>query len=272
MLFQHRLSFPKQKIIVLSLCLLCVCFLNIADKVAFAKNDNIRNTPHKVFALGAANGRTNWTLVEEFSKNNGSWSIAFANLPGFGNIMKQRGFQAALDKFHDKVVLAIQKLDPAVILVASKGLGIVTHLAHQGIYSGAVVLLSPIPNECNHVSGTTWEEQWTDSMSVLVNNGVEPIGVGVGTSLDEQTLIVDLMNETQVCGDLVEKSADDMADDDDKGKLAFERCPNWFVRSFPGDHGWKNDASNAVEIASLIDEVLAIDKRLNDNDSAPKEL
>jgi hypothetical protein len=36
------------------------------------------------------------------------------------------------------------------------------------------------------------------------------------------------------------------------GLVCFSDCPNWFLQSYPGDHSWKNDPSNA----ELIDDVL----------------
>lgn len=206
----------------------------------------------KVLVLGAANGWTNWTAVESFS--GGAWSIDVADLDGFGDTMRQQGFQAALDQFDERLNLAISLLKPSVLIVASKGLNILTHLATTGVYSGAAVLLSPIPNECDHIRGNTWEEQWADSMKVLVEKMVAPISIGVGTSADEQSLIVDMMNETKACGDL--------QTDAYSGKILFERCPNWFLGSFPGDHGWKSDAANAIHIASLISIVNAMEPEL----------
>merc|ERR1712224_28549 len=175
---------------------------------------------------------------------------------GFGDIMKEEGFEKALDKFKDKLYLAIRILKPKAIIVASKGLGIVTHLAEKGIYTGSVVLLSPIPNKCDHVFGDTWEEQWKSSMTVLKNNIREDqfIGIGIGTSNDEQSLISDIMDETQVCGNSVRKN--------DANRVLFEHCPNWFIRSFPGDHRWKNMQHNAINVASLVNEVLGINNQL----------
>jgi hypothetical protein len=100
---------------------------------------------------------------------------------------------------------------------------------------------------------STWEEQWTNSLNVLAENQVGPIAVGVGTSTDEQDLIVDMMNATQVCGDLQEEEVIG-------GRVLFERCPDWSLRFFPGGHSWKGDSANAIHVASLIDEVLRIER------------
>jgi hypothetical protein len=198
-----------------------------------------------VLALGAANGWTNWSAIE--SHGTRGWSLHYADLEGFGDRMKQKNFQAAVDFFAPRLQLAIKLLKPSVVLVASKGLNVLTHLATQGIHQGPAVLLSPIPNECHSIRGETWEEQWYHSLRALADNTVGPIGIGVGNSADEQSLIVELMNETQACGILM-TSVD--------GLVHFERCPKFFLRSYPGNHGWKNDPANAVYIASLIDEVM----------------
>eukprot|EP00588_Corethron_pennatum_P008575 CAMPEP_0194267778 /NCGR_PEP_ID=MMETSP0169-20130528/2217_1 /TAXON_ID=218684 /ORGANISM="Corethron pennatum, Strain L29A3" /LENGTH=196 /DNA_ID=CAMNT_0039008743 /DNA_START=102 /DNA_END=692 /DNA_ORIENTATION=- len=167
---------------------------------------------------------------------------------GFGTTMHQGGFQAALDQSEDTLRRVIQLLKPSVVVVASKGLNILTHLADTGIYTGPSVLLSPIPNVYTLVSGETWEEQWSASMSVLADAVDGPIGIGVGDSPDEQSLIKDMMDEAGVCGSLEEEVVG--------GRVSFRQCSNWFLRSFPGDHQWKNQRRNAINVASLIKEVL----------------
>ena len=37
---------------------------------------------------------------------------------------------------------------------------------------------------------------------------------------------------------------------------SFELCPSWILRSFPGDHSWKEQPDNAKHIARLIDSML----------------
>jgi hypothetical protein len=227
------------------MCCLLACF------AAAALATTNSGTP-KVLSFGAANSWVNWTAVEVHSE--GAWTIDFADLTGFGDTMRNNdeGFQAALDRFEKDMELAIRRLNPSALVVASKGLNILTHLASKGIYTGPAVLLSPIPNECDHIHGTTWEEQWTNSLKVLVETQVGPIAVGVGTSTDEKDLIVDMMNQTQLCGDLQEGVIG--------GPMLFARCPDWSLRSFPGGHGWKGDPANAIHIASLIDKVLRIEQ------------
>mmetsp|Transcript_16204 Transcript_16204/g.23822 ORF Transcript_16204/g.23822 Transcript_16204/m.23822 type:complete len:239 (+) Transcript_16204:40-756(+) len=199
----------------------------------------------KVLYLSAANAANNWTAIESFS--DGTWSIAPVNLEGFGETMFQRGFQAALEEVEDKLRLLMRLLNPNIVIVASKGLNVLTYLASMDIYNGPTILLSPIPNKCDHIHGNNWKDQWTNSMKVLRDKVVGPIGIGIGTSSDEQSIIVDMMNETLVCGETFEET---------NGQIFFQHCPAWFLRSFPGDHGWKNQDSNAINIASLIIRVL----------------
>lgn len=228
----------------LYLCLFSILILAVLPAVrasqqgSFSKRNN-----KKVLALGAANGWTNWTAVEE--SLGGTFALHFADLDGFGDTMRQKGFQAALEEVDERLRRVIRLLQPAVILVCSKGLNVLTYLAKNGMYTGAAVLLSPIPNECDHVRGQTWVQQWTDSMTALKKLG-GPIAIGIGTSSDEKTLIADMMNETKVCGELV----------DNRSAINFELCPKWFLHTFPGNHGWKNEISNADHIAALIKAVI----------------
>lgn len=200
----------------------------------------------KILYISAANSWNNWTAVESFS--DGGWSIIPVDLEGFGETMQKGNFQAALDKYEDKLRMLISLMNPIIIIVASKGLNILTHLANINVYNGPTILLSPIPNKCNHIHGETWKEEWTSSMKVLKDKIIGPVGIGIGRSMDEQDLIMTQMNETLVCGDLSLMKT--------KKRVVFEHCPNWFLRSFPGDHYWKNQDSNAGNIASLIIDVL----------------
>lgn len=223
---------------------------------AFAKS---QAASHGVFVVSAANMWMNWTEIESFCSPDTPWSVHVANLDGFGRTMNEQGsFQAALEQFDERLRRAIKLIQPDVVLVASKGLNILTHLANENVYNGPAVLLSPIPNQCDHIEGTTWVEQWNSSLNVLVKNKVGPIGIGVGSSLDEKSLIVDTIDETQVCGRLLRSQRSHVAA---STNMHFEMCPDWFIRTFPGDHGWKNVPSNSINVASIINSVLAMKKQ-----------
>jgi hypothetical protein len=53
------------------------------------------------------------------------------------------------------------------LLLQSKGVGIATYLAFHKIWQGPLVLLSPIPNACEHISGGSWEAEWNSTMQLL---------------------------------------------------------------------------------------------------------
>ena len=208
-----------------------------------------------VLVLGTANGWTDWTAVESHI-NNPDIRIVFANLDGFGDTMQQHGFQAAIDQHDQQLQRVVGILKPAALVVASKGLNVLTHLILTGVHVvGPVVLLSPIPNSCKHIPGQTWLNQWAESLRVMKErgDGNETTIVGVGTSRDEQSLIVEHMNETGVCGDLLPVSNDWSNQAKAPGDFLFQRCSNWYLRSFSGDHFWKNDAAEVAGIASLIE-------------------
>mmetsp|Transcript_7384 Transcript_7384/g.10033 ORF Transcript_7384/g.10033 Transcript_7384/m.10033 type:complete len:235 (-) Transcript_7384:57-761(-) len=206
----------------------------------------------KVLAIQAANAKVEWQLVESQSNGRQPWSIEELELTDFGNIMASQGFQSALDASESKLLNTLAATKPDALLVSSKGLGILTFLVTKGLWRGPVVLLSPIPNECDHVHGKTWESQWLSTLQVLTNHGVGPLAIGVGTSLDEQTFIVSEMEQNRICGNVLSTNL-------------FELCPLWFLYSFPGDHGWKNRPENAKGIAVLIDIVFYLQQHVTSN-------
>eukprot|EP00566_Odontella_aurita_P017466 CAMPEP_0113564898 /NCGR_PEP_ID=MMETSP0015_2-20120614/21879_1 /TAXON_ID=2838 /ORGANISM="Odontella" /LENGTH=271 /DNA_ID=CAMNT_0000467039 /DNA_START=166 /DNA_END=982 /DNA_ORIENTATION=- /assembly_acc=CAM_ASM_000160 len=197
--------------------------------------------PRMVLAIQAANHPVDWSKIALLSKSVRPWHIEELVLEGFGDIMKFDGFQAALEKYERPIRDELARRNPDAILVSSKGLGILSFLASQGLWDGPAVLLSPIPNACNHIQGGSWESEWSSTLKILESEGVGPLAFGVGTSHDEKMLIIDEMEATGICG-RVRSSTN-----------TFEKCSKWFLYSFPGNHGWKNDPSNARNIALLID-------------------
>jgi len=231
-----------------------------------------------VLNINAANGNINWTVVGSFASLSvfavgPSWTVKDVNLEGFGETMRASGFQAALEQSEQKLVKTLAEVQPSALVVSSKGVNVLTYLAAKGLWNGPTVLLSPIPNSCDHLGlpsgGATqtdhsWEDEWESTMRVLVERNVGPIAIGIGTSADEQDLIADMMVETGICGNLV------VSEDRDDGEInagaapssssvpyaVFETCRSWSVRAFHGDHAWTSDPRNAANVASLIDEVL----------------
>jgi hypothetical protein len=209
----------------------------------------------RVISINAANGAVDWGLVEEAGSTaiNSSyvppWCVDEITLEGFGKIMKEQSFQSALDHFEPQLRDIFSGTSshkpPDALIVSSKGVNIFTFLAAKGVWRGPSILLSPIPNACDHIDGNSWETEWKSTMESLVSHHRGPLGIGVGTSFDEQFLIVEMMEESGVCGKV-------------KTNSFFETCPTWFLQSFEGTHSWKNDATNAPSVARLINKLLGM--------------
>jgi hypothetical protein len=158
--------------------------------------------------------------------------------------MASRGFQAALDHFDPLLQNAIEEIRPDVLLVSSKGVGIVTYLAVQGLWNGPSILFSPIPNQSNHVIGGSWESEWQSTVQILVDYGVGPLIIAVGSTLDEKTLITEAIEETNTCGKL--------------SNGAFEDCPNWYHQVIQGGHDWRSNPNHARFIAGMITKIFEL--------------
>ena len=128
--------------------------------------------PRRVLAIGAANAVADWAQVEASSNSSKPWSIEYMELESFGETMKNKGFQAALDQAEASLLESISRVRPDALLVASKGVGIVTFLASQGLWNGPCVLISPIPNACGHIAGGSWEAEWKSTMKILVSTSL----------------------------------------------------------------------------------------------------
>ena len=127
------------------------------------------------------------------------WMIEELRLPNFGPTMKEKGFQAALDEAEDLILSHLRASNPDALLLQSKGVGIATYLTFKKLWKGPVVLLSPIPNACDHILGGSWEAEWNSTMQLLAQ-GKDIVAIGTGTSSDEQDFIVQSMEDTEVCG------------------------------------------------------------------------
>lgn len=195
----------------------------------------------RVLAIRAANSEIDWTLVQSAANVQRPWLIDELLLPDFGRKMMEKGFQHALEDAESLILSNLVSKNPDALLLQSKGVGIATYLAFHKIWQGPLVLLSPIPNACEHISGGSWEAEWNSTMQLL--RSTQLVAVGTGSSNDEQEFIVQSMEETAVCGKIR------------RGTIShsFELCPSWILRSFPGDHRWKEQPENAKHIARLID-------------------
>ena len=255
----------------------------------YANGDTTATTCQKklrILSINAANGVVDWRLVEQsaaaaaavktnatakattdISSSSLPWSIEEITLDGFGTIMKEQSFQSALDYFESELrsifttttsgeddTMQKQKAPIDVLIVSSKGVNILTFLATNGIWRGPSILLSPIPNSCDHIDGTSWETEWKSTMTALVSHHSDtPLVIGIGTSFDEQYLIAEMMEETNVCGRLIPTESEAHTTPHAlAGGFFFATCPTWYLQSFHGNHSWKNDADNIPNLAMLI--------------------
>ena len=215
----------------------------------------------QVLAINAANGKVDWDLVNSFASSKFSFHVKELRLNKFGETMKNHGFQGALDQSDAVLRQSLTEIKPDILLVASKGVGVATYLATKGLWDGPVVMLSPIPNACDHIEAGSWEEEWASTMNILVSHGLNQIAVGIGSSHDEQILIKGSMEATNVCGRILGTQGH-----------YFEKCPDWFVLVVKGDHGWKQEEQHAIHIAYLIYKVSLVQQRSSRLDSTEQEL
>lgn len=153
---------------------------------------------HRVLAIGAANSQIDWRMVQSLAKR--PWQIDELELHNFGPMMKEKGFQEALEASEDLILSSLRRLNPDALLLQSKGVGIATWLAFKELWKGPLLLLSPIPNACDHISGGSWEAEWNSTMQLL--RGPETpalarvVAIGTGTSSDEEDFIVQSIEDT----------------------------------------------------------------------------
>ena len=156
----------------------------------FAATETAKN--HRVLAIRAANSEIDWRAVEGFSvarDRRDRWHVEELHLENFGRIMKEKDFQAALEDSEDLLVKRLEAEAVDALLIQSKGVGIASYLVWKGLWKGPIILLSPIPNACEHISGGSWEVEWNSTMNLLVS--MEPVAIGTGNSRDEEDFIVD---------------------------------------------------------------------------------
>jgi hypothetical protein len=155
----------------------------------------------------------------------------FEALPRFAEFFKQNDIEEALQYAIPLVLLAIQHHSPDCLVVHSKGVAIVTYLYTHELWSGPVLLLSPIPNKCAHLQTTAagedpWADDWASVLDILDNRRV---AIGLGDSIDEQVLIDEFI-----------------------GPPASKK-PNWLLLRAHGDHDWPSRPESRSTLESLLD-------------------
>ena len=206
-------------------------------------------TPHLVLSINAANGQINWERINNIHSSN-DWNVQELVLDGFGTIMNEESFTSAVEHFYPLLETAIQTLQPDILLVSSKGIGLLAYLAAKDLWvHRPAILLSPIPNPIDGLvdGSSSYQSDWNDTLRILQDKlGEEqPVIVAVGSSSDEEMLITECMEAT-ICGKLKATTA--------KSIDTFQNCTNWYHVVIPnGDHGWKNSQENEKIIAKLIE-------------------
>ena len=208
-----------------------------------------------VLSINAANGYVNWERITAVFGND-EWQVRELQLDGFGHIMNEQSFHAALEHSYPVLESTIKGMKPDAILVSSKGIGVLAYLAAKGIWiERPAILLSPIPNPIDGlVDGTSYQSEWNDTVQILRNKIGEKhaLIVAVGSSSDEEMLITEAMQDTS-CGTISPSTSN------------FENCTNWrhvVITGNGNDHGWKNLQKNEWIIAKLIDYIFYMQDRL----------
>jgi len=184
-----------------------------------------------------------WNIISTKYKLN----LTFEFLPEFKDHFKPGYIEDALVYADPILRNLIQTTNPNILIVHSKGVAIVTYLAFHNIWTGNVILSSPIPNTCNHLSQfiekdnnknennkeeeeDTWLGEWNAIIKVLERIKGK-IGIGIGNSFDEEELIESYL-------------------------LKASQQNNWLIKKSKGDHDWLYQQENLPAIAELIEYVI----------------
>jgi len=212
-----------------------------------------------ILSINAANGYVDWERInglasQSHENHNRHWRVEELVLEQFGPIMKEQSFHAALEHSLPVLESTLQSKQPDVLLVASKGVGVLAYLAAQNLWiDKPAILLSPIPNPIEGmVDDATYQSEWNDTIRILRAKlgPTQPLLMVVGSSSDEQLLITDAMEAT-VCGSVMETTGE------------FEHCSNWLHLVVPNgaDHTWKNLPKYQPVLAKIIEYVYTKSKR-----------
>lgn len=164
--------------------------------------------------------------------------VYIEQLPLFGKYFKHNNIEEAL-KYSETIIESfIRDKRPNLLIVHSKGITTITNLIFKNIWKGPIVLLSPIPNNCNHLSLSAlnnyddndddeWDIQWRSVIKILEENEGR-ISIGFGNTTDEKMFVEDYVTEAA-------------------------KRNGWFLKKVKGDHDWLQDPDNWNSIGELID-------------------
>uniref|UniRef100_A0A7S1Z3A1 Uncharacterized protein n=1 Tax=Trieres chinensis TaxID=1514140 RepID=A0A7S1Z3A1_TRICV len=208
----------------------------------YCRSEKSKYSPRKlVLSINAANGKVNWDRVNALVAVY-DWEVQELVLDGFGTIMREESFHAALEHSYPILKSTLESTRPDALLVASKGIGVIAYLASKNLWiERPVILLSPVPNPIpGLVDGSSYESEWNDTISIMRQCNLNPILVAVGSSSDEEMLISEATQDTS-CGKVSYQTR------------SFENCKGWRHVAVEGDHAWKNVRENERLLAKIID-------------------
>lgn len=168
-----------------------------------------------------------------------SHNVYVEKLPDFGRYFKTNDIEAALLYAEPIITDLISKLRPDLLVVHSKGVALITYLLSKKLWTGPILLLSPIPNRCSHlgfpgkVFESSTEDEWTmlwRSTLHMLKKHDAAIAFCIGDTIDEKVLIKEF----------VETACDENG---------------WLFQKVNGDHDWLYNPKNWLtlhEIISLI--------------------
>mmetsp|Transcript_14688 Transcript_14688/g.31916 ORF Transcript_14688/g.31916 Transcript_14688/m.31916 type:complete len:91 (+) Transcript_14688:722-994(+) len=81
---------------------------------------------------------------------------------------------------------------------------------------------------------------------------IGPALVAVGSSVDEEMLISQAMQEPSACGEISQNTG------------TFENCRDWRHAVVLGDHGWTTLRENEAVVSKLIDYMFSWQEKINE--------
>mmetsp|Transcript_41696 Transcript_41696/g.73276 ORF Transcript_41696/g.73276 Transcript_41696/m.73276 type:complete len:273 (-) Transcript_41696:1-819(-) len=201
-----------------------------------------KNKPKLALFINAANGNINWERVNHLADSS-KWKTQELVLDNFGTIMRDDSFTAALENSYHTMKETLEDIQPDILLASSKGIGVIAYLASKNLWvKHPVILFSPIPNPIDGlVDGSSYELEWSDTIDIMRRHRLGPILVVAGSSIDEEMLISQAMQEPSECGEVSRKTG------------TFENCRDWRHVVVAGDHEWIHLSKNEGVISNLID-------------------
>ena len=99
-----------------------------------------------------------------------NWEVRELVVVGFGPIMRDHSFTAALDDSNPAMKQTLEDIRPGILLATSKGVGVIAYLASKKLWvDRPVILFSPIPNPIDGLVDCDSNEMgWNVTIELLV--------------------------------------------------------------------------------------------------------